>query len=419
VKLLIKTNLYYILVALIIFCAGTAVFYWNLKHIMYEDATEKLHAEAGQIAQSLDQLGKMPEQFITAGDKITIQPATASALPVLRDTLIYDKADSEELHYRVYSFTHPVNSKLYLITISHPIFESDDLIPPIVKSMLGILAALLGGMLLITQWISRKLWKPFYAALDQLKNYNLAQRPAELMRHSGIHEFDELNAAITKMTDKIHADYNSLKAFSENASHEIQTPLAIIQSKLEMLIQSKDLREEQMKLIREVYESANRLSKLNQALILLTRIGNKQFADTLLISMNELVEKKLEHFEELLLMKEIRVSRELTESPALHMNPVLADVLIANLIGNAIKHNVKNGQLHVKTTKQSLTISNTGELLHTPPAELFDRFRKENASSESLGLGLSIVRQICDTYQIKISYTCVDKLHTIVLHSLA
>ncbi len=418
-KLLSKTNLYYILIALVIFCAGTFVFYKKLKHIMSIDATEKLHSEALQIIRSLDTLGKVPENRIDVGDKISITQSASVIQPHLHDTLIYDKEEDEVLHYRIYSFSHALPSGNYAITIRRALFESDDLIPPIVKSMLAILAALLGGMLLISQWISKRLWQPFYLALDQLKNFSLSQNQGRSFKKSGILEFDELNAALAKMSDKIHSDYISLKTFSENASHEIQTPLAIIKSKLEILIQSKDLSPEQAKLIREVNESTNRLSKLNQALILLTRIGNLQFTETKTIRINELVEGKLDHFEELLLLKQIQVSKELNESPAVQMNPVLADVLITNLIGNAIKHNVKNGQLHIKTTRQGLIICNTGESLKTPPAQLFDRFRKENPSSDSLGLGLAIVKQICDTFQIQIFYSYSEGLHTLVLNSPA
>jgi signal transduction histidine kinase len=418
-KLLSKTIIYYILVALLIFGVGTAVFYLNMKHIMDEDATEKLHAEAAQVTQSLDRLGKVPEQLITIGDKIMIMPVSDIKPAVLRDTLIYDKEEAEELRYRVYTFSHAVDSRTYEITISHALFESDELIAPVIKSMLGILAALLAGMLLISQWISKKLWRPFYTALDKLKNYSLAQDPMKSTGKSGILEFDELDAALARMTDKIQADYNSLKSFTENASHEIQTPLAVIKSKLEILIQSNNLGEEQMKLIRDVFENANRLSKLNQALILLTRIGNQQYPETKTIRLDELAEGKLNHFEELIQLKEIVVTKDFKEVPEVSMNPVLADVLITNLIGNAIKHNIRKGQLSVKTTTHGLTISNSGEALTSPAFELFDRFRKENAGSDSLGLGLAIVRQICETSSIQITYTSEDRVHTLVLNSRA
>jgi signal transduction histidine kinase len=402
--------------ALVIFALGTCLFYWSLRRIMGEDASEKLQLEAVQVSAKLNHLGKVPEQFISAGDKIFIEPGPMSAgASGLHDTTVYDKEEQEELHYRTLCFPFVLNNQAYRITITRPLFESDDLISTTVKSMLFIVLGLLAGILLINRWISRKLWRPFYKTLEQLKTYSIDGPKLAAFRPSGIVEFDELNVTLEKMTDKISSDYLSLKDFSENASHEIQTPLAIVKSKLEMLIQSPGLSESQIKLISDIYEGSNRLSKLNQALILLTRIGNNQFSETKAIRVSELVSNKLKSFDELISHKELQVNEDLNNSVVVHLHPILADILISNILGNAIKHNVRGGKIDIRLTEQALSLSNTGEVLEADPEKLFERFKKGNAAADSLGLGLALVRQICDSSGIRVSYQYEEQVHTISL----
>jgi signal transduction histidine kinase len=422
VKLLNKTNLYYLSGALIIFAAGTLVFYFMLMKIMDNEASEQLQLEKTRVCHKLDAMGAIPDRFISIGDEVEIKPIPYSKVPLQssasQDTSIFSKEMNEDLPYRKLSFIYnsPGSQQAsYHITLIKPFFESDDVITTIIKAMLILLALLLLCMFEINRRISRKLWKPFYHALHLLDSYNLAKASPLAFEKSGINEFDELNVALGKMTDKISRDYLSLKDFSENASHEIQTPLAIIKAKLELLMQSEDMSQQQKKLITEVYESSNRLSKLNQALALLTRIGNNQFAETKTVNMNELLLGKLSSFEELLQHKNIQVDRDMTVQVNGMINPGLADILISNLLSNAIKHNLKGGKLMIRTATGEIRLLNTGEALFGPPDKLFERFHKEKQASESLGLGLAIVRQICDSSGIGVSYKYADDLHQISL----
>ncbi|HEV7229695.1 MAG TPA: HAMP domain-containing sensor histidine kinase [Bacteroidia bacterium] len=421
-KLLNKTNLYYLSGALIIFAAGTLVFYFMLMKIMNNEASEQLQIEKDRICHKLDALGTVPDQFISFGDEVQIKqiPYTknASSATVPMDTTMFSKEMNEDLPYRKLNFIYNspnTQQTSYSITLLKPFFESDDVITAIVKAMLILLALLLLCMFEINRRISRKLWKPFYHALHLLDSYNLAKASPLTFEKSGINEFDELNEALAKMTDKISGDYLSLKDFSENASHEIQTPLAIMKAKLELLMQSEGMNEQQKKLITEVYESLNRLSRLNQALVLLTRIGNNQFGDLKMISMNDLLQNKLTSFEEMLQHKNIQVEKDLTVRVDGMINPGLADILMSNLLGNAIKHNQKGGKLILKTAPGEIRLMNTGEPLQGNPARLFERFHKEKPASDSLGLGLAIVRQICDSSGIEIRYLYADDLHQISL----
>ena len=230
--------------------------------------------------------------------------------------------------------------------------------------------------------------------------------------HSDITEFTELNDAVSIMENRVSQDYDEIKNFTENASHEIQTPLAIIKSKLELLSQSESLKEEQMDTIQSVSEAANRLSKLNQSLILLTKIDNRQFHENEEINLGDLINKHLGNFEELIAAKDITVRKNINRNTGLTMNETLAETLISNLITNAIKHNTDHGFIEILLSKTALSVSNSGAALHSDPAELFERFKKDKVSSESLGLGLSIVKKICEKYGFEIQYKYADLIHT-------
>jgi signal transduction histidine kinase len=250
--------------------------------------------------------------------------------------------------------------------------------------------------------------------LEQLKKYKIDDSPITFDSAS-IKEFSELNNVLTVMTEKIHADYINQKQFIENASHEIQTPLAVIKSKIELLIQSATISESDMQIIQSVYNASNKLSALNKALLLLSKIENYQFKDVEEIQFKTLIEKTLGHFEDIISLKNISIKKNYQSLPSHKMNPILTDILISNLFQNAIRHNINGGSITVQLEERSIIISNTSASSITNTDELFQRFKKNEASAESIGLGLAIVKEICDTNAIQIIYDCKESIHTIKL----
>ncbi len=220
-----------------------------------------------------------------------------------------------------------------------------------------------------------------------------------------ISEFRALNKAIAAMTDKIHRDYTSLKEFTENASHEIQTPLAIIKNKLELLIQDENLAEEQALHIKAVYDAASRLSKLNQVLLLLTKIEHHQFIEKERINLSNLLTNQLDHYQELISARNLELVTDIAPGISIFMNPMLAEILITNLLSNTIKHNIPNGEIRIILSNGTLSIQNPGN----PPSQktemLFDRFKKGTSNTDSLRLGLFLVKTICETQQLRIHYS--------------
>lgn len=424
-KLLSKTNRYYITAALIVFLIGTGVCYFLLTRIMNEEVTEQLHMKAAAIKNDLDVMDAIPENFVSPGDGASIKlycKCNLSSQPdeYLRDTTIYSAEAKEDLTYRKYTFYYTPKraekqASTYKITIKKALFEEDDLLIAIGKAMFFLFALLLLVMFEVNRRISKKLWKPFYESISRVEEFTVSQGHVLNFPSSGIQEFDELNKVLHEMTQKISEDYHRLKDFSENASHEIQTPLAIIKTKLELLMQAEGLKEAEIKLISDAYESAGRLSKLNQALILLTRIGNKQFGETKMVKFDELIQARVIPFKELIDHKGLVLDLHLRGGPEKEMNPALADILFSNLLGNAIKHNHPCGNITVRTNKDEISISNTGVSVPEDPSCFFERFRKADASSDSLGLGLAIVKQICEESGIAVSYSYQEGIHSLLL----
>jgi signal transduction histidine kinase len=263
--------------------------------------------------------------------------------------------------------------------------------------------------------ISRKIWVPFYHTLDKIKDFNINDNLKLNLSPTGIREFDRLNRVLNSMSEKIRADYLNLKEFTEDASHEIQTPLSVIKSKLELLFQSENLTDKQAENIRAIYEATTRLSKLNYSLLLISKIQNQQYASTEQVDLAVIIDKFLLHFREIIEQKNIRIDRQYRKADTLSINPDLAEILISNLLGNSIRHNIEDGWVSVDLDAEKLVISNTGHTLAFNPDDLFKRFRKGDVSGDSSGLGLSIVSKIASLYNMDIEYTLSGNIHTLRL----
>ena len=255
---------------------------------------------------------------------------------------------------------------------------------------------------LVNRYLLRRIWTPFYGTLGAINKFNLQQR-VPLERHpSDIDEFASLDEAVNRMTDKIISDYQSLQDFTDNASHEMQTPLAVINSKLDLLLQEEGMNEIQGRHLQAMYDAIGRMSQLNQALLLLTKIGNDQFSNGGKVALDDLLIKKQLQLEEFAGARKLTVTSHI-EPSQVTMNAYLADILLNNLLANSVRHNILGGHIHLHLDQERLTISNTGEPLPFPADRIFDRFVK-GGGSEGTGLGLAIVLQICRKHNHSISY---------------
>jgi signal transduction histidine kinase len=265
--------------------------------------------------------------------------------------------------------------------------------------------------LLINRRLNKTVWKDFEFNLGILKKYSFKDAEGIKLKKTNIQEFDELNKLITELTSKLHSDYQALKNFTENASHEIQTPISIISVNLEVILQD-NIPEQTFQLIVNTQQSLKRLSDLNNNLLLLTKIENRQFLAKEELDFNKIVKNKVDELSPLIKTKSIKVDVKENGIFRVKINKELADILLNNLLANAVKHNWINGNIDVELSENELKISNTGESNKLTNETIFNRFTKEK--SQSYGLGLAIVKQICDTHTIGIDYLKSD-VHCFVL----
>jgi signal transduction histidine kinase len=415
-KLLNKTIFYYLLISLPLLLISGCISYYMIKGDVKEGTDESLWMEKLNAAK-LIRTFKEPHNLILSYDnlsKITIADPAEKGY-VFSDTSIYEKTENEYENHRMLKAYQVLNGTNYLITLTKPTLEEEALIEGVVSSLLVVIAFLMLAFFVVNWLLSKILWKPFYKTIAALENYDLKNTIHPDFPSSNIKEFSRLNEALDKMTNKIYNDFIHQKEFTENAAHEMQTPLAVMKAKLDLLIQSTNLKEEEMDQLQSIGSSVSKLASLNKALLLLAKIENNQFKDIAEISLQKTIEKVLVNYEDLIESKNISVKKDFVNDRIVKINPVLCDVLISNLIQNAIRHNSIKGTIEINLENNSLSISNSGNPLNIKPEELFVRFKKNDASKESLGLGLSIVKSITDLYHVKLSYNFSKDLHSFVL----
>lgn len=412
-KLTAKSSIYYLVYTLFIFTVGTILFYFLIRNILFNAIDEALHQEKNQVVENLRYEKEFKE--LQNSDYIEIIEVSSDSKPYDKyyNTSIYNKEKKKHVDYRELKSVYKHGDNFYEITIRQSLTEAEALINSILPIEVVLFLGLIIGVLLINRFISDKIWQPFYDLVERLKNYDLTNIKIIPYKKSNVDEFDELSEIVEKMTTRIYKDFNSQKEFNENSSHELQTPLAIIRNKLELLIQSKNLKDEDMVLIGSVFHTINRLTQLNKGLILLSKIENDQYSELSRINVGQLLETLLVSFDELINEKNIKVSLNILKVTILPANQILIETLLFNLISNAIKHNYEDGgTITITLSKNMLEIANTGNDLPIEAERMFERFLKSSTSEMSVGLGLSIVKKICDLYKFKINYTNANGIHT-------
>jgi signal transduction histidine kinase len=381
---------------------GSAFYYYIIRFVLIDQLDDTLKVEEQEIQDFVSKKGALPEPSHYRDQSVFFRET---------DQVVKRKFMSFRLHGHFRQLLFPVNVKgqNYVATVSKSQREADKLIGLIVLITGGVLLLLLLVLFMLNRFFLQKLWQPFYNTLAFIKQFNLTNKRSLPNQVTEIDEFKELGIAVTDMTGKVLQDYESLKNFSDNASHEMQTPLAIINSRLDLMIQDQELNEKQMKQLQGIYDATGRLTKLNQSLLLLTKIENNQFAEAQSVQLDDLIKKKLIQFDELIVASHLQVRLESTPASVL-MNDYLADILINNLLSNAIRHNHPHGQIHIRLGSASLMVSNTSSPLDFNPSGIFDRFQK-SSSSPGVGLGLAIVKQICDNYHFSVTYAYEGEMH--------
>ncbi len=247
--------------------------------------------------------------------------------------------------------------------------------------------------------------------LENLGEENWREKEDELIK------LKKINPDLAEQLLKMHQAYHANKQFTQNAAHELQTPLAIIKGYAELLLQAPHLQEKEAESIGAILHNINRLSRLNSALILLSKIEHGRFKDEGAINLNKIIDETLEHFSDMIYLQKLKIEKMYNTDFNTNMSESLAEILIANLLQNAIRHNLPNGFIKIETDKNGLGISNPGKSLETSPENLFKRFYRESKKEESLGLGLSIVKRIAGQSGLVVEYGFSEGVHAVGVKS--
>lgn len=416
-KLLTKTNLYIVFFNILLFITGGLIFYYVFRAYIYRQIDNDLLVEMQLVRDEIHRTDTLPDLSEKSKGIIHVElmDAPVRSKQVFLDTILRTP-EGEEVAYRYLKlYGNKPQGEGYFIGILHSLEERKDFLQVVTFYIFSLIIILLIFVILLNYFISRKLWSPFYRTLKTLREFDLttAQKPS--MGKTKITEFQQLNQTLDEMMDKMLLDFNNVKDFTNYASHEIRTPLTVINSKTEILMQSGNLTENQMKMLIQIQESVSRLSRINQGLLIISKIDNYEFTEKKPISFSKIIDEYLERMEDLLMGKSIVITKKYSGEPAVKMHPALAEMLVINLLSNAIKHNIDHGIIDIVLCETFLEIKNTGAPLSAPPEQMFEKFRKESVHKDSLGLGLSIVRKIADFYGFGITYACSSGYHHVVV----
>lgn len=349
------------------------------------------------------------------GEYDIVQSSGNSTLPDKepRDTSVYYPDKFKLLPFEILTSRLSWNGNSYNVTTYVSSTEISHLIIKVFIAEAVILLLLLIAIVVLNRSSAKKLWQPFFSTIQKMGGYDITRNQSlDLPGETGITEFNTLNSEINQLVDSSNTAYYIQKQFVENASHEMQTPLAIIRSKLELMINEPGLTEKSATVLQDITEANDRLSQMNRTLLLLAKIENKQFPDTQSINVSSLLSHlltNLQQYYDAFPALDGAINPDVT----LHANRSLIEILLSNILNNAVVHNIDNGKIEIILEPSKLVVSNTGPALQNDPETLFERFRKDSHGSKTTGLGLALVKQICILYGYTIHYEYRDGWHTI------
>ncbi len=411
-KLINKISRYFLFVSILVFTVVSVGLYFVIENTITEETDEQLLNISQKAIQELKNgraVSFAPFVEISLVNKVEDQKNK------FEDILLTSKNDNEEEPFRQLTAYVKVNGVNYKIITRISLIEKEDMLFSILTAALA--AFLLFALILYftNKIISKNILKDFYDTLKKLEIFSLKSDVRLQLTTSTIEEFEQLNKSLLFLAEKAKSEYRSLKEFSEEMNHEIQTPISVIKSKLELLLQSNDLSEDDLALLDTSLKNLSKLERINKSLLLLNKLEHKDLFETTGIDLAEEIDNVIATYNDFIVSKKIALSRSLKNDIEIKANRQLINILLSNITSNAIKHNVNRGKIDIELKNNELIISNTGQVPKGNPEKFFERFYKESASTESVGLGLTIVKKICDLYEIKIRNNFLDGLHNIIL----
>lgn len=351
-----------------------------------------------------------PVLIIPAPDSLTTDP-----LPSYSTTADWDSIDGIPIVWTHLTFPIRVDDKWMLMVATESDYEFHELATVLMLASVGVFVALLITQTLLVTVGQRHLWRPFMQTLKAIRRFDVNSQQQVEFPTTRIQEFAELQDTVKLLMDRIQSEYTRIKQFSENSSHEMKTPLAIMQSELEMLLHSEGLTEAQMQHITGIQAALRRLTKLQSGLLTLARIEAGQFTSEGTFDFCELVKAHLALYRERLEDKGITLKIQVKCPTTVKAKETLADLIIATLLDNVLRHANADSLFEIHLDGKKLVLINEGPKLQTNPESLFERYKKGNPETTNTGLGLSIAQAAASANGWRIAYAHIGNQHSLTL----
>ncbi len=420
-KLLHKPLKLFALYALIVLACSIPAYYFIIDSIWNEETDERNEIVSEQIARSLNNIESDTEfqNAIKTWNKMQVLSSIhlANTQPNLHDSVykiqreITEDGHKEMEHFRGLYKRYTLHGASYNISVETNIEEAEDTVLAIALITSVFTFILIAGLVYLNTSISKKIWRPFYETIDQLKKIDLSKYEKTTFPQSDIEEFKTLNSSLEKMIDKNLAVFENQKEFTQNASHELQTPLALAKSKIDLLIQSPDLTDLHRKTIDDLNSSLSRMTRINKNLLLLSNIENMELTKQQL-RIDVILENLYTSFDGHIIQRKIHLRKIIERGFVIAASESLLEILLNNLLSNAIRHNIENGIIIVKLDSGILSIKSTGDRPLNRD-HLFKRFVSADAAKGNSGLGLAIAKEISDKHGWLLDYSFEETLHVL------
>jgi len=413
-KLFNKTLRIYLVFSLLIFGISIPVFYALVQDLWMVDVDDSLYYQKEKIIEGLVKIGNDSNDVVAGFSAIAAELDLGIAVIPLqgwhpeKDSVYYKSFyDSTRTHVEPFrellSFAN-VNGKSYRIQVRKDLVESIDLVRGIVITQAVLFLFMLTGLLFLNNYFSKIIWRPFYKLVGKLNSFKIDREQSIDPEKTDIDEFNDLNYSIKRLIENNIRIYKAQKEFTENAAHELQTPLAVIKTQAEILAQKDNLSRDQAVVIERINKNIRLLTKLNRNLLLLSKIENQQFETSEEVDIHSILAEVLSAFDEQIGLRGIALTVITNGHPVFKSNAMLVHSLLTNLIINAIKYNAEKGAIGIELAEYEFQVANTGIGRPLPADKIFERFYKTQGQAEGCGLGLAIVKRICELLKFKLEY---------------
>ncbi len=405
-SLLFTYQRYFVLYTALLLIGCAPLFYWVMEYCYAEDLDELIEYRTTNFKQN-----HLAHLRITDLATWNAYNYDLMILPYDESTVInkpqlisfFNPAEGYEVGYRTLYTPISIEDHPFLLLSRIAMVEPGDLLNTLIYEYGLLVLIFFISLVLIQKLLAKKLWSPFYHTLNQIENYNLEKGNIPVFKPPKTLEFQRLNDNLQHLIENNLNVYRQQRVFIDNASHELQTPLAVFRSQLDLLLQDTDLTQKQMHIVQSLYNVSSRFNRLNKNLLLLAKIENNQFQQVEHLNLSEIVRSQWHFFEELALENNLHMSQQIEAIIHVNGSYTLIESLFSNLFSNAIKYCQPGGSIHLELNNTGFQLSNSGTIA-LDGENVFLRFNRATEEKNGTGLGLSIVKEICKLHHWMIVY---------------